>query len=74
MLCATNGVPVCYELTAASTADVMLVEELLDAAQLGDASVARRLFGDLAYRSELLEYTLAHRGVRWLPKGRTGAG
>jgi hypothetical protein len=63
MLCATNRVPVSYELTAASTADVMLVEELLDAAQLGDASVARRLFGDLAYRSEPLEYTLAHRGV-----------
>ena len=62
MLCATNRVPVSYELTAASTADVVLVEELLDAAQLGDAT-ARRLFGDLAYRSEPLEYTLARRGI-----------
>jgi hypothetical protein len=62
MLCATNRVPVSYELTAASTADVILVEELLDAAQLGDAT-ARRLFGDLAYRSELLEDTLTRRGV-----------
>jgi hypothetical protein len=62
MLCATNRVPVSYELTAASTADVVLVEELLDAAQLGDAT-ARRLFGDLAYRSEVLEDTLARRGV-----------
>ena len=47
---------------SASTADVVLVEELLDAAQLGDAT-ARRLFGDLAYRSELLEDTLTRRGV-----------
>ena len=62
MLCATNRVPVSYEFTAASTADVVLVEELLDAAQLGDAT-ARRLFGDLAYRSEPLEDTLARRGV-----------
>lgn len=62
MLCATNRVPVSYELTAASTADVVLVEELLDAAQLGDAT-ARRLFGDLAYRSEPLEDILARRGV-----------
>jgi hypothetical protein len=62
MLCATNRVPVSYELTAASTADVMMVEELLDAAQLGDAT-ARRLFGDLAYRSEPLKDTLARRGV-----------
>src|SRR5215204_838539 len=62
MLCATNRVPVSYELTAASTADVVLVEELLDAAQLGDAT-ARRLFGDLAYRSEGLEDILACRSV-----------
>ena len=62
MLCATNRVPLSYELTAASTADVVLVEELLDAARLGDAT-ARRLFGDLAYRSEPLGDTLARRGV-----------
>jgi len=62
MLCATNRVPVSYELTAATTADVVMVEELLDAAQLGDAT-ARRLFGDLAYRSEPLKDILACRSV-----------
>jgi len=73
MLCATNRVPVSYELTAASTADVVLVEELLDAAQLGDAT-ARRLFGDLAYRSEPLEVTPSPVAAsRWRPNGRDGA-
>jgi len=72
MLCATNRVPVSYELTAASTADVVLVEELLDAAQLGDAT-ARRLFGDLAYRSEPLEVTPSPVAAsRWRPNGRDG--
>lgn len=41
---------------------MVLVEELLDTAQLGDAT-ARRPFGDLAYRSEPLEDTLARRGI-----------
>jgi hypothetical protein len=62
LLCATNRVPISYELTVASAADVLLVEELLDAARLGSATV-RKLFGDLAYRSEPLKKTLARRSV-----------
>ncbi len=63
LICSTNRVPLSYELTAASTADVVLVEELLEAAHLGDATARRRLFGDLAYRSEALKDALARRGV-----------
>lgn len=62
LLCATNRVPLSYELTAANAADVRLVEELLDKARLGDG-VARRLFGDLAYRSAKLKEALRERGV-----------
>ncbi len=58
LLCSTNRVPLSYELTAASTADVRLVRELLSEAGLGDG-VARRLFGDLAYRSRSLGEELA---------------
>ncbi len=55
--------PVSYdEVTPANTADVLLVEELLDAARLGDG-VARRLLGDLAYRSGALKEELAEAGV-----------
>ncbi len=39
-----------------------LTGELVDRANLGD-EVARKLFGDLAYRSEALEETLAEAGV-----------
>lgn len=64
LLCATNRVPVSYELTAANAADVLLVEELLaEAGLLGDGTVARRLLGDLAYRSGSLEEVLAGAGV-----------
>jgi hypothetical protein len=62
LLCATNRVPVCYELTAANIAEVRLTGELIEGANLGDA-VARKLLGDLAYRSEALEETLAEAGV-----------
>jgi Transposase DDE domain len=62
LLCATNRVPVCYELTAANIAEVRLTGELIDGANLGDA-VARKLLGDLAYRSGALEETLAEAGV-----------
>jgi hypothetical protein len=62
LLCATNRVPVCYELTAANVAEVRLTGELIDGANLGDA-VARKLLGDLAYRSEALEETLAEAGI-----------
>jgi IS5 family transposase len=61
-LCATNRVPVSYELTPANVADVSLTEELLNEAALGEG-VARRLLGDLAYRSEDLRESLAEVGV-----------
>lgn len=62
LLCSTNRVPISYELTPASTAEVRLAQELLDGAGLGDG-VARRLLGDLAYRSGPLEEALAEAGV-----------
>ena len=51
LLCATNGVPVSYELTPANVAEVRLAEELLAETGLGE-QVGRRLLGDLAYRLE----------------------
>jgi hypothetical protein len=62
MLCATNGVPISYELTPANVADVCLTEELIDEAKLG-YGVARSLLGDLAYRSGRLRETLAEVGI-----------
>jgi DDE family transposase len=62
LLCASNGVPVSYELTAANVAEVRLVEELLAEARLEDG-VARELLGDLAYGSEALADALAERGI-----------
>ena len=62
LLCSTNRVPLSYELTPANVAEVRLTEELLEAANL-DGSLARRLFGDLAYRSEVLERALAEAGI-----------
>ncbi len=62
LLCASNGVPVAYELTPANVAEVRLTTELLAEASLGE-EVGRRLLGDLAYRSEELEETLAECGV-----------
>jgi hypothetical protein len=58
VLCSTNGVPISYELTPANVADVSLTEELISEAALGDRA-ARRLLGDLAYRSERLGEALA---------------
>ncbi len=58
VLCSTNGVPISYELTPANVADVSLAEELINEAALSDG-VARRLLGDLAYRSEELREALA---------------
>lgn len=63
LLCATNRVPLSYELTAANTADVLLVRELLAGAGLDGDGVARRLLGDLAYRSRALGEELAEAGV-----------
>ena len=62
MLCATNRVPVSYELTAANVAEVSLTEELLAEAGLGNG-VARKLLGDLAYRSAELKEELAECGI-----------
>ncbi len=62
LLCATNGVPLSYELTPANVAEVRLTEELLVEAHLRD-DLARRLFGDLAYRSEALGHALAECGI-----------
>ena len=62
LLCATNRVPICYELTPANVADVSLAEELIEEAALGDGA-ARRLLGDLAYRGERLSEALAEVGV-----------
>jgi hypothetical protein len=62
LLCCTNRVPLSYELTAANVAEVRLAGELLEAADLGK-DLARRLFGDLAYRSEALEDALSETGV-----------
>jgi hypothetical protein len=70
MLCSTNRVPICYELTAANVAEVRLVGELLGDAQLGE-DLARRLLGDLAYRSEQLEEELAEVGI-YLVTERSG--
>jgi hypothetical protein len=63
LLCSTNRVPLSYELSAANTSDVLLVRELLAAADLGKGGVARRLLGDLAYRSAKLGEDLADAGV-----------
>lgn len=63
LLCATNRVPLSYELTAANVADVLLVRELLVGTELDESAVARRLLGDLAYRSSELREELAGRGI-----------
>ncbi len=63
LVCSTNRVPLSYELTAANVADVLLVRELLAGAGLEEGTVARRLLGDLAYRSGELGEELAGRGV-----------
>jgi hypothetical protein len=65
LLCATNRVPLSYELTPANVAEVDLSEELLAEAQLGE-EVARRVLGDLAYRSRQLEGDLAKAGIALL--------
>jgi hypothetical protein len=65
LLCATNRVPLSYELSAANVAEIIrLVGELLGGARLGQGPARRRrLLGDLAYRSERLGETLAGEGV-----------
>jgi hypothetical protein len=63
LLCATNRVPLCYELTSANTADVLLVRELLAGAGLDEGLARRLLGGDLAYRSGELGEELAGLGI-----------
>ena len=62
LLCSTNRVPISYELTPANVADLSLIEELLDEADLGK-EIARKLLGDLAYRSRELEEELGESGI-----------
>ncbi len=63
LLCTTNRIPLSYELTAANVADVLLVRELLAGAGLEEGAVARRLLGDLAYRSGALGEELAGHAI-----------
>jgi Transposase DDE domain len=62
LLCATNRVPISYEFTPANVTDLSLTEELLAEANLG-GEVARKLLGELAYRSQELEEELAESGI-----------
>jgi hypothetical protein len=62
LLCTSNRVPICYELTPANVADLSLTEELCAEAKLAE-EVARKLLGDLAYRSAELEDELAELGI-----------
>lgn len=62
LVCATNRVPISYEITAANAADVSLTEELVAEAALTD-EVGRRLFGDLAYKSAPLSQIRAEGGI-----------
>jgi len=62
LICAANRVPISYELTPANVSDLSLTEELLAEADLG-GEVARKLLGDLAYRSQELEEELIELGI-----------
>ncbi len=62
LICSTNRVPIPYELRPANTADLSLAEELVAEADLG-GEVARKLLGDLAYRSGELKEELAELGI-----------
>ncbi|MGH3089384.1 MAG: transposase [Rubrobacteraceae bacterium] len=64
LICATNRIPISYELTAANVADVLVVRELLsEGGLLEENGLARRLLGDLAYRGGALGEELAERGA-----------
>jgi len=58
LLCATNRVPLSYELTPANIAHISLSEELIAEAALGEGVARRLLAEDLAYRSEELKEAL----------------
>jgi hypothetical protein len=68
LICSTNRIPLSCELTSANVADALLVRELVAAAglgegDLGEGDLARRLLGDLAYRSGGLAAELAEGGI-----------
>jgi Transposase DDE domain len=66
LLCATNRVPISYELSAANVAEVRLTEELLEEASgilVPGEDLARKVLGDLAYQSEASERKLAEHGI-----------
>ena len=65
LLCATDRIPLSYELTAANIAEVKLTGELLVAGTgfEQETDLVRTLFGDLAYRSEALEEALTAAGI-----------
>ncbi len=56
-----NRVPIYYDMSVADVAETRLVGEMLGSAHLGE-TLARKLLGDLAYRSEGLGETLASVG------------
>ena len=51
-----------YELNSANVAEISLTEELLAEAKLSNGA-ARKLLGDLAYRSERLKEELAEASI-----------
>jgi len=71
LLCATNRVPISYELTAANVADISLTEELIAEAALGEG-VARRFLGT-RIPAKICACTYAFLVNRMLgrPQGRT---
>jgi Transposase DDE domain len=64
LLCATNRVPLSYELTAANVAEVRLAEELVEAADLGK-ELARRLLGTWPTAARRWRRSWARRGSCW---------
>jgi hypothetical protein len=63
LLCATNCVPISYELTAANVADALLVRELVGAAGLGESELAAAV-GQIPQESAgELAAELAERGI-----------
>jgi hypothetical protein len=61
-LCATNRMPISYELAPSNVTDLSLTEALLAEAKWGE-EVARKLLVDLAYRSQELEEELIKLGI-----------
>ena len=62
LMCHQRGAHLLRTHPLQNVAEVRLTEELLAEANLGD-DLARRLFGDLAYRSEALGHALAECGI-----------